>query len=76
MKTKPEPGEKETRDEETKAADSMLATGAGVAAIGAVSLVVGGAICPACVVAAPALLAIGAVRRLRTRRRAKPDRAT
>ena len=55
-------------ERDRKDADAMLASGAGVALIGALSFAVGGAVCPVCVVAAPALLAVGAVRRLRARR--------
>jgi hypothetical protein len=51
--------------EQRKEANSFIATGVGVAAIGAVSAVIGGAICPMCVVAAPALLGVGAVQRIR-----------
>ncbi len=54
---------------ERKDANAMMATGAGIAVIGIAGAVIGGAACPICVVAAPALLGIGAVRRLRARKR-------
>lgn len=49
-----------------------MLTGAGIGVLGAVSAIIGGAVCPLCVVAAPALIGMGAYRRWRvstTRRR-------
>lgn len=52
-------------------ADRLLAAGAGIGAIGLASAIVGAAVCPVCVVAAPALLGAGAYKRWRARRRAR-----
>jgi hypothetical protein len=60
--------EREIRD-----ANAMLRAGAGIGAIGAFGLVAFGAVCPVCVVAAPVLLGVGAVRRWRGRRQRSPD---
>lgn len=46
----------------------MLA-GVGIGVLGVVSAALGGAVCPVCVIAAPALVAVGAVRRWRSPRR-------
>lgn len=50
-------------------ASAMIAAGVGVGVIGVVSAAIGGAICPACVVAAPLLVGVGAYRKARARRR-------
>jgi hypothetical protein len=55
--------------QEKRAADSMIAAGAGVGILGVVTAAIGGAVCPVCVVAAPALIGVGALRRWRNRRR-------
>jgi hypothetical protein len=49
-------------------ANTMLAGGAAIAAIGIAGAIVGGAVCPVCIVAAPALLGIGAARKIRAAR--------
>lgn len=49
-------------------ANATLLTGASVAAIGALGAVMG-AVCPLCVVAAPALLGVGAIQKWRARAR-------
>lgn len=57
------------QDEQAKRdANALMLSGAGIGVFGAVSAVIGGAVCPVCVVAAPALLGIGAFRRWRTSR--------
>lgn len=56
-------------DDKQREANTLLATGAGIAAIGVAGAVLGGAVCPVCVVAAPALLGIGAWKRLVAKRR-------
>lgn len=58
---------KKPQDEQAEA-NSFLATGASVAAIGVAGAVIGGAVCPVCVVAAPALLGVGVWKRLRAKR--------
>ena len=49
-------------------ANSMLLAGAGIGVIGVVGAVLGSAVCPVCVVAAPTLLGVGAYRRWRASR--------
>jgi hypothetical protein len=49
----------------TRDANHLMLSGVAIGVLGAVAAVVGGATCPVCVVAAPALLGIGAVRRWR-----------
>lgn len=44
-----------------------IAMGASIGALGAVSAIVGAAVCPVCVVATPALLGIGFYKRWRER---------
>jgi hypothetical protein len=57
------------RDEHTRDdANRLLLAGAGIGAIGVTSAIVGAAVCPVCVVAAPALLGVGAYKRWRSRR--------
>jgi len=51
-------------------AKSYFAMAAGVGVIGAIGLAVGGAMCPVCVVATPALLGAGFYKRWRAARRA------
>lgn len=58
--------EKDRADD--KDAGTLLATGAGIAAIGVAGAILGGAVCPVCVVAAPALIGMGAWKKLRARR--------
>lgn len=53
-------------DEQAKRdANALVLSGAGIGVLGLVSAAIGGAVCPVCVVAAPALLGIGAFRRWR-----------
>jgi hypothetical protein len=59
----------ERTKEDNNEANAMLAGGAAIAAIGIAGAIVGGAVCPVCVVAAPALLGIGAARKIRAARR-------
>ena len=58
------PGSHPEREE-----NAMIAAGLGVGVLGAVSAAIGGVICPACVVAAPLLVGVGAYRKVRARRR-------
>lgn len=58
-------GEAEARD-----AHSMIAAGVGMTALAAVEIAAG-SVCPVCVVAAPALLGVGAYKRWRARRMMK-----
>lgn len=60
------------KQDECADANTLLATGAGIAAIGVAGAVLGGAVCPVCVVAAPALLGVGAWKRIRAKR-ARPE---
>ncbi len=50
---------------ETTEANTLILGGLGVGAIGIISAAIGGAVCPACLVAAPALFGIGAYKRWR-----------
>jgi hypothetical protein len=58
--------------EREREAGTMIATGIGIGALGAAMAAVGGAICPVCVVAGPALVGLGAFRRWRARRGTRP----
>lgn len=49
-------------------ANALMLGGVGVAAIGVLGAAIGGAVCPVCIVAAPAMLGLGAFRRLRAAR--------
>ena len=53
--------------------NAMLGAGAGIGAFGVISAAVLGAACPLCVVAAPALLGVGAYKRIKARRRARAN---
>ena len=65
--------EDSSRDEDDrKQANTLMLGGLGIGAVGMIAAAVGGAVCPVCVVAAPALLCVGAYRRWRTARRRKP----
>ncbi len=55
-------------DEEDRESAKLLWAGAGIGAIGVASAIAGAAVCPVCVVAAPALLGAGAFKRWRARR--------
>jgi hypothetical protein len=44
-------------------ANSLILGGLGIGAFGLISAAIGGAVCPVCVVAAPALLGVGAYQR-------------
>lgn len=58
-----EPGQEERRD-----AHALILSGAGIGVFGAVAAAIGGAVCPVCVVAAPALVGLGVYRRWQARR--------
>lgn len=60
---------------ERKDANSLMLSGVGVAAIGLVAATIGGAVCPVCVVAAPALVGVGAYRRWRVANKRANERA-
>jgi len=55
-------------EEDERDAGGMLMTGAAIGVLGVVSAALGGAVCPVCVVAAPALIGIGAYKRWRAKR--------
>lgn len=63
------------RTEDRADANAMMLTGAGIGVIGVVSAAIGGAVCPVCVVAAPALLGFGAFRRWRSTRAPTPAKS-
>jgi hypothetical protein len=62
------------KDDEKKDANVMIAGGVGIGAIGLIGAAIGGAVCPVCVVAAPALVGAGVFRRWRVARRGAPPR--
>jgi hypothetical protein len=64
----------EDKDDEKKDANVMIAGGVGIGAIGLIGAAIGGAVCPVCVVAAPALVGVGVLRRWRVARRGAPPR--
>jgi uncharacterized membrane protein YebE (DUF533 family) len=51
------------KDPDAAEANTMIAGGLGIGAFGVISAAIGGAVCPVCVVAAPALLGVGAYKR-------------
>jgi hypothetical protein len=59
----------ERTKEDNNEANTMLAGGATIAAIGIAGAIAGGAVCPVCVVAAPLLLGIGVARKIRAAKR-------
>lgn len=61
---------REASEREKKAANEFLAMGLSVGAVGAAGAVLLGATCPLCVVATPALLGVGLLRRARAARMA------
>ena len=71
MTTRPiEPVEDSSKDEDDrKHANTLMLGGLGIGTVGMIAAAVGGAVCPVCVVAAPALLCAGAFRRWRTAKR-------
>lgn len=57
-------------ERETQAdANTMILGGLGIGAFGVISAAIGGAVCPVCVVAAPALLGVGAYQRWKAAKR-------
>jgi len=65
---------REEHRRESEEANALLASGAGIAALGVIGAIVGGAVCPVCVVVAPALLGLGAIRKLRAAKRKRCTR--
>jgi hypothetical protein len=63
-----EPDPQPQQKQEARDANAMIAGGLGIGAFGAVAAAIGGAVCPICVVAAPALIGMGALRRWRATR--------
>ncbi len=61
-----EAGKKDKRD-----ANTCMALGVGVGALGAASAAVTGALCPLCVFIAPGLVGVGAYRRWKLNRQAR-----
>jgi hypothetical protein len=65
--------DEDTAESERKDANSLLGMGIGVGAFGAASALLLGAVCPLCVVVAPALVGAGVYKRVRCKRRTKND---
>lgn len=63
------------RDDEVRDANSMIASGIGIGALGAVAAAISGAVCPLCIVAVPALVGAGAYKRWRASRRRRVERS-
>lgn len=57
----------EARDEQRTEARRFVGMGLGIGAVGALSAAAFGAVCPVCVVAAPALVAMGVVKHVRAK---------
>jgi len=55
----------DTNDDGRKEGNTCLALGGGLAALGAGTALAAGAVCPLCIVAAPALIGYGLYKRLR-----------
>lgn len=62
------PASRTADGEEVRDASQLMAYGAAIGVIGLGGALISGAVCPVCVVAAPALLGAGIVKRLRARR--------
>ena len=61
-------GENPPKGTEKRDADSCIALGAGVGALGAISGVMVGAVCPMCYIVAPGLVAVGVYKRFKLRK--------
>ncbi len=59
--------EQDQKTPERGDANTLIAGGLGIGAFGLISAAIGGAVCPVCVVAAPALLGVGAYKRWKAR---------
>jgi hypothetical protein len=59
----------EARAEERADARRFVGMGLGIGAVGALSAAAFGAVCPVCVVAAPALLAVGVAKHVKAKRK-------
>ena len=58
---------------EKREATELIASGVGIGVLGTIAAAISGAVCPVCVVGAPALIGVGAYRRWRASRpRAAP----
>lgn len=60
-------------EEPQRRAASLVAAGVSVGLVGAIGAVLGGAVCPVCVVVAPALVGAGAFEAWRARARRSAD---
>ena len=54
---------------EVKEANTCIALGAGVGALGATAAAITGVVCPLCIFIAPGLVGVGVVKKIRDRRR-------
>lgn len=67
--SKPTPStDEQTQRRSEEDANALMVAGAGIGALGAVTAMIGGAVCPVCVVAAPALIGVGAFRKWKASR--------
>ena len=58
-----------TEAAKVKEANTVIAIGAGVGALGAGAALLGGALCPLCIFVAPGLVGLGVVQRIRAGRK-------
>jgi hypothetical protein len=58
-------------EESRSTANNLLAAGASAGAIGTAGALIGGAVCPLCIIATPVLLGAGLVKRLSVKRKQK-----
>ena len=66
--------ERHPAEEEKRQADTVIALGAGIGAVGAVTALATGAVCPLCVFIAPGLVGLGAYKRWRLSKLAGKDK--
>lgn len=62
-------------EEKSRQANYCLSLGIGVGALGVASAAAAGAVCPICVVVAPALIGLGVVEKVRSKRRRSASEA-
>ena len=53
-----------TENDEAREANTCIGLGLGVGALGAAAATVGGAVCPLCIIIAPALIGFGMLRKI------------
>jgi hypothetical protein len=61
-------------EEETRDANTCMALGVGVGSLGAGAAAIAGAACPLCIIIAPALIGVGALKRISLNRTPKDSK--